>query len=130
MLEKVRGSFQRNALSYLLFLRLVPAFPFWAVNLAPALLGVTVRTYVIATLIGIIPGTLAIACIGAGLDTAIASAEAEYAACMAAKDPAGCALAIHAGAVMSTHLIAGLILLGVVALLPALLRKGRRGAAV
>jgi uncharacterized membrane protein YdjX (TVP38/TMEM64 family) len=129
LLGKVRHGFQRNALSYLLFLRLVPAFPFWAVNLAPALLGVTVRTYVIGTLIGIIPGTLAIACVGAGLDTAIASAEAEYAACMAAKGPAECTLAIHAGAVMSTPLIAGLILLGVVALLPILLRKGRKRAA-
>ncbi len=42
---KLRDGFQDNALSYLLFLRLVPAFPFFVVNLAPALLGVPLRTY-------------------------------------------------------------------------------------
>jgi hypothetical protein len=35
-LEKLRAGFQENAIAYLLFLRLVPAFPFWLVNLAPA----------------------------------------------------------------------------------------------
>jgi uncharacterized membrane protein YdjX (TVP38/TMEM64 family) len=127
LLGRVRDGFQCNALSYLLFLRLVPAFPFWAVNLAPALLGVRVRTYVIGTLIGIIPGTLAIASVGAGLDAVIASAEAEYAACTAAKGPAACTLAIHTGSLLNTRLLAALVLLGVVALLPVLLRKRSKG---
>src|SRR5690606_4729994 len=39
-LGRLRAGFQENALSYLLFLRLVPLFPFFVVNLAPALLGV------------------------------------------------------------------------------------------
>ncbi|MCH9765169.1 MAG: VTT domain-containing protein, partial [Alphaproteobacteria bacterium] len=39
-LAKLRDGFRENALNYLLFLRLVPAFPFFVVNLAPALLGV------------------------------------------------------------------------------------------
>ncbi|NIO41362.1 MAG: TVP38/TMEM64 family protein, partial [Burkholderiales bacterium] len=51
-LGKLRDGFKENALSYLLFLRLVPAFPFWLVNLAPALLGVPLRTYVLGTAIG------------------------------------------------------------------------------
>ena len=55
--EKINAGFTQNAFSYLLFLRLVPAFPFFVVNLAPAFTSVRVRTYVLATLIGIVPGT-------------------------------------------------------------------------
>ena len=56
-----------NAVSYMLFLRLVPAFPFFIVNLAPAFLGVPLRVYVVTTFIGIIPGTFVYASLGAGL---------------------------------------------------------------
>jgi uncharacterized membrane protein YdjX (TVP38/TMEM64 family) len=66
-LARMAEGFERNAFSYLLFLRLVPLFPFWAVNLAAALLGVPLRPFVMATLIGIIPGSLAYASIGDGL---------------------------------------------------------------
>jgi uncharacterized membrane protein YdjX (TVP38/TMEM64 family) len=55
--EKINAGFTENAFSYLLFLRLVPVFPFFLVNLAPALTSVPVRTYAIATFVGIIPGT-------------------------------------------------------------------------
>ena len=67
MLQRMEAGFKENALSYLLVLRLVPIFPFFIVNIVPALLGVPLRTYVIGTLIGIIPGTFVFASIGAGL---------------------------------------------------------------
>ena len=54
---RINAGFTENAFSYLLFLRLVPLFPFFLVNLAPAFTGIPVRTYVLATLIGIVPGT-------------------------------------------------------------------------
>jgi uncharacterized membrane protein YdjX (TVP38/TMEM64 family) len=41
----------------MLFLRLVPVFPFFLVNLAPAFTSIPLRTYVLATLIGIVPGS-------------------------------------------------------------------------
>lgn len=66
-LARMEAGFREDALSYLLVLRLVPAFPFFIVNLVPALLGVPLRTFVIATLLGIIPGTFVFASIGAGL---------------------------------------------------------------
>lgn len=66
-LLKMEQGFKENALSYLLFLRLVPLFPFWLVNLVPGLLGVPLRVYVIATAIGIIPGTYVYASVGNGL---------------------------------------------------------------
>ena len=36
----MEAGFRADAFSYLLVLRLVPLFPFWLVNLVPALLGV------------------------------------------------------------------------------------------
>jgi len=67
VLGKMQAGFRENALSYMLVLRLVPAFPFFLVNLVPALLGVPLRTFVLGTFIGIIPGTFVFASIGAGL---------------------------------------------------------------
>ena len=55
--ERINQGFTRNAFSYLLFLRLIPAFPFFLVNLAPAFTSIPLRTFVLATFIGIIPGT-------------------------------------------------------------------------
>ena len=64
---KMEAGFRENALSYLFVLRLVPLFPFWLVNLVPALLRVTLRTFVYATFFGIIPGTLVFTLVGSGL---------------------------------------------------------------
>ncbi|MEZ5838482.1 MAG: TVP38/TMEM64 family protein [Geminicoccaceae bacterium] len=65
-LARMERGFAENAMSYLLVLRLVPLFPFWLVNLVPAFLGVGLRTYTIATFIGIIPGGLVYASVGNG----------------------------------------------------------------
>jgi uncharacterized membrane protein YdjX (TVP38/TMEM64 family) len=66
-IRRMEEGFRQDALSYLLVLRLIPLFPFWLVNIVPALLGVPVRTYVIGTAIGIIPGSLVYASVGNGL---------------------------------------------------------------
>lgn len=66
-LKKLEAGFHENALSYLLVLRLIPLFPFFVVNLVPAFLGVRLRTYVIGTALGIIPGSFVFASVGAGL---------------------------------------------------------------
>jgi len=55
--ERINAGFTENAFNYLLFLRLVPAFPFFLVNLAPAFTSIPLRTFVLATFIGIVPGT-------------------------------------------------------------------------
>jgi uncharacterized membrane protein YdjX (TVP38/TMEM64 family) len=75
LVHKMEAGFQANALSYLLALRFIPFFPFWAVNLVPALLGIPLRTYVIGTFIGIIPGCLVFSSLGAGLGTLIEAGE-------------------------------------------------------
>ncbi len=55
--EKINAGFTAGAFNYMLFLRLVPVFPFFLVNLAPAFTSIPLRTYFLATLVGIIPGT-------------------------------------------------------------------------
>tara|TARA_B100000315_G_scaffold259956_1_gene318326 strand:- start:9585 stop:10361 length:777 start_codon:yes stop_codon:yes gene_type:complete len=64
---KMETGFQENAFSYLLVLRFVPLFPFWLVNIVPAFLGVSVRTFVITTFFGIMPGTFVYSSLGNGL---------------------------------------------------------------
>ncbi len=66
-LKAMEHGFQVNAFSYLLFLRFVPLFPFWLVNIIPALLGVQTQTFFVATLLGIIPGSLVYVLVGHGL---------------------------------------------------------------
>ncbi len=66
-LKRMEAGFRDHAFSYMLFLRLVPLFPFWLVNLVPAFLGVPLRAYFLATLVGVIPGALVYASLGNGL---------------------------------------------------------------
>jgi uncharacterized membrane protein YdjX (TVP38/TMEM64 family) len=66
-LRRMEAGFREDAFSYLLVLRLLPLFPFWLVNLVPAVLGVGLPTYALATLLGIVPGSLVYASVGNGL---------------------------------------------------------------
>lgn len=65
-LGKIEQGFNEDGMSYMFILRLVPLFPFWLVNLAPAFLGVPLRTFAVSTFIGIIPGTFVYALVGDG----------------------------------------------------------------
>ena len=56
-LGPIQAGFAQNAFSYLMTLRLIPAFPFFLVNLVSGLTRVSLSTYVLATSIGIIPGS-------------------------------------------------------------------------
>ena len=105
-LQKMEAGFQENALSYLLVLRLIPAFPFFIVNLVPAFLGVSLRVYVIATFVGIIPGTFVYATVGAGLGS-IFDAGGEF----------------SAGSILTPEIITALIGLAILALLPVAYKK-------
>lgn len=127
-LEKLRQGFRCHALSYLLFLRLVPVFPFVIVNLAAAILGVPLRTYVVGTFLGIIPATLAYSMVGAGLGSVIEAQNRSYHACLV-QLPAGpvadCPYAIKVTDLVPNDLILGLVLLGIIALIPVALKKWR-----
>ncbi|MHA1598059.1 MAG: TVP38/TMEM64 family protein [Alphaproteobacteria bacterium] len=66
-IAKMEAGFREDELTYMFILRLVPLFPFWLVNLVPAFLGVSTRTYVLGTFFGMIPGALVYASVGNGL---------------------------------------------------------------
>jgi uncharacterized membrane protein YdjX (TVP38/TMEM64 family) len=132
-LARLQTGFQECALSYLLFLRLVPVFPFVFVNLAAALLDVPLRTFVLGTFLGIIPGTAAYAVAGAGLASVIAAQNASHRACLerAGANAATCPYTLDTSALMTKELVLALVLLGIVALIPVALKKWKaRNAAV
>ncbi|SVE32060.1 uncharacterized protein METZ01_LOCUS484914, partial [marine metagenome] len=59
--------FSKNAINYLLFLRLVPLFPFFLVNLVSGLTKVRIPVYFFATMFGILPGSFVYANAGSNL---------------------------------------------------------------
>ncbi|MFZ2467986.1 MAG: VTT domain-containing protein, partial [Parvibaculum sedimenti] len=106
---RMEEGFRANAFSYLLFLRLVPAFPFWLVNLAPAFLGVRLSTFVGATFIGIVPGTFVFASLGAGLGAVFERGE----------EP-------NLGLIFEPRVILPILALALLSLVPALYRRFRK----
>lgn len=105
-IKKMETGFRENELSYMFVLRLVPLFPFWLVNLAPAFLGVGTGTYVIGTFFGIIPGTAVFATFGAGLGSILDSNED-----------------FSLSGVLTPEIVAGLIGLALLALIPVVYKK-------
>lgn len=108
-LKKMEKGFRDNAASYMLFLRFVPVFPFWIVNLAPALFGVPLRTFIWTTLVGIIPGSFVFTLAGGGLEKIFETQQA-----------------FSIGAIFNTQLKIALTLLGVLALVPIIIKKLRK----
>jgi len=102
--ERINAGFTENAFNYMLFLRLVPAFPFFLVNLAPAFTSIPLRTFVLATLIGIIPGTFVFVNLGETLGR-IESLQG----------------------LVSVQTLGAFVLLGAFALVPILIRKFQSG---
>lgn len=108
-LIRLQDGFAENAFNYLLVLRLIPLFPFFIVNIVPAFLGVSLRTYFLGTLIGIIPGTAVFAVFGAGLGSIL--------------DQGG---DLSAADILTPQMIAGLTGLALLAVAPVLYKKIRR----
>ena len=108
-IDRLRRGFADNALGYLLFLRLLPVFPFWLVNFAAALIAVPLRTFVIATAIGIVPGSAVYATFGSGLGTLLDEGKP-----------------IDLGTVLTPSIFLPLLALAVLALAPALYQRFTR----
>ncbi|MGF7161837.1 putative membrane protein YdjX (TVP38/TMEM64 family) [Rhodoligotrophos appendicifer] len=98
--QKVAANMQENAFGYLLFMRLVPVFPFFLVNIVPAMFSIETGTFALATFIGIIPGSFVYANLGGELSTIT--------------DP---------GDLISAKTLIAFSLLGVMALVPTLYRQ-------
>lgn len=105
-MARLEAGFRDNALNYLLVLRLVPLFPFWLVNLVPAVLGVPLRIFVAGTAVGIVPGTFVFCLAGDGLGSVFDSGEA-----------------FSVNAVLTPRMIAGLVGLAALALAPVVYKR-------
>ncbi|GAM09602.1 putative membrane protein [Geobacter sp. OR-1] len=101
-LEGINRELEQRGLNYLLFLRLVPVFPFFLINLAAGLTRLPFRTFFIGTAIGIIPGGFVFCNAGASL-----------------------ASVNSLGEVASPRVLGSFALLGLFALLPAVYAKFR-----
>lgn len=122
--EKLAAGFRADAFHYLLFLRLVPVFPFVLVNLVAAIVGVRLSTFIAATGIGIIPGTFTFAFLGAGLESVFRAQAAAYNACVASGHTE-CKLDFDFKAAVTPELLAALAALGLLALLPVIVKRLR-----
>jgi len=105
-IKKLQSGFEEDVWSYMFILRVVPIFPFFLVNLAPAFLGVPLRVYVVATFFGIMPGTFVYALAGSGLGQVF--------------DQGG---TFSAASIMTPTMIGAFVGLGVLALVPVLYKK-------
>jgi uncharacterized membrane protein YdjX (TVP38/TMEM64 family) len=102
-MDGIDRGLRESGLSYLLFLRLVPAFPFFLVNLACGVTGLPLRTYALGTLFGIMPGSLVFVNAGASLATVETVRQ-----------------------VASTRVLGSFALLGLFALLPTIINAVKR----
>lgn len=108
VLKRMEEGFRENAFNYLLVLRLVPLFPFFVVNIAPAFLGVKLAPYTLATFLGIIPGSFVYASIGNGAGALLARGEA-----------------LNLGVIFEPAVLVPLIGLSVLALIPVVYKQWR-----
>src|SRR5664279_45606 len=108
---KLAQGFRDDAFSYLLFLRLVPAFPFFLVNLVPAFAGVRLGPFVLATALGVIPASFVYALAGTGLDSVISAQEDSFQDCLAA-GRADCHLTFDPRDILTPELLGALVALG------------------
>jgi uncharacterized membrane protein YdjX (TVP38/TMEM64 family) len=105
--QRLTAGFRRNALSYLLVLRLVPLFPFWLMNLAAGATDLPPRTYVVGTFVGIIPAAFIYASLGEGIGSVITEGEPDF------------------GLLLRAPVLLPLLGLAVLALLPVARRRRR-----
>ena len=121
--QKLSRGFEEDGFNYLLFLRLVPAIPFFAINAVAGLTRMKLGTFALGTLIGIIPGSYAFAFLGRGLGSVLENAQVTHGACVAQDASAPCPYDISLSALVTPQILWGFAALGIVALIPVFLKK-------
>lgn len=107
---KMTEEINKNEISYLLLMRLVPVFPFFIANLAPAFLKVKLRNFALTTFIGIMPGGIVYTSIGAGLGDIFTAGETP-----------------NLGIIFEPYILLPLMGLCLMAALPIIISKFRKG---
>ncbi len=121
-INRMIDGFQKDAFQYLLTIRLTPVFPFWAVNIVPALLNMKLAPYTLATFLGIIPATFVFAFIGAGLDSILERIREEQPGCGEAGT-----CSFDFGQLVTTEMLLAMLGLAAISILPLIIRKLRGG---
>ena len=75
LVARIKDGIDENQWSMLFLIRLVPAVPFFAANVVPALVGVPPFRFVVSTFLGIIPGAVVYTSVGSGLGEVFAAGE-------------------------------------------------------
>ncbi|MEM9331290.1 MAG: TVP38/TMEM64 family protein [Pseudomonadota bacterium] len=119
-MNRMVEGFQKDAFQYLLTIRLTPVFPFWVVNIVPALLNMKLAPYAIATFIGIIPGTFVYASIGTGLDSVFKNVETTQPGCV---DTNACEFDLKS--LVTPEILYALAGLAIISFLPFIIKKIR-----
>ncbi|MDR3509175.1 MAG: VTT domain-containing protein [Caulobacteraceae bacterium] len=112
MIARIEAGVRRDAFAYVVALRLIPVAPFWLANLALGFVDIPLRTFLLATLIGLLPVSLIYAGLGASLNHIFASGQR-----------------VNLHALLHPSLVIPLIALGFLALAPIGARYLRRRAA-
>ena len=99
---KFKDGFNNNAISYLMFIRVVGGTPFGVQNLLPAILDMKLRDYFIATVFGVIPWAYILVSLGNGLSNIVEAEEFE------------------SSMLFKAEYITPLIVIGVIVMLPVL----------
>ena len=73
--KKIKDGFNSNAISYLLFIRIIGGTPFGVQNLLPAIFDMRMRDYFIATIIGVVPWSFILVSIGSGINDIVEAKE-------------------------------------------------------
>jgi uncharacterized membrane protein YdjX (TVP38/TMEM64 family) len=123
LVQKFSAGFAEDGFNYLLFLRLVPAFPFCAVNAVAGLTKMKLRTFTIATVVGIIPGAVAFAWLGRGLGSVIDAQRSAHDACVVQNGAANCPFEISVSSLVTRELLIAFAILGIVSLIPVAIKK-------
>jgi uncharacterized membrane protein YdjX (TVP38/TMEM64 family) len=89
--------------------------------------GVKPSTFVAATVIGVVPATFAFAFLGSGLDSVLAAQGSAYRACLAS-GATDCKLEFDLGMIVTPQLLAAFAALGVMALIPVVVKRWRARA--
>jgi uncharacterized membrane protein YdjX (TVP38/TMEM64 family) len=71
-LIRIERAIQADAFTCVIALRLIPAFPIWIINIGAGLVDIPMRTFVVASFLGMIPSSLVYAGVGSGMGHALA----------------------------------------------------------
>ena len=116
--------FRQDDVFYLLFMRLMPLFPFWVVNLVVAVMDMPLARFAPVSFFGMMPAAMAAALVGTGLEQALEGPAAQLALCRS-QNGSDCGAILAMPDLLQPDFVLAGTLMGVLALLPPVWRRWR-----